>query len=99
LDATQGAPEIVRLVLHPTAAQKLRGLHAGLCHVRIAHFHRRAGELGLLVPQELPGLHPLDLAGQDLELLRDAKRTRAHLIEDVAPVRHADPPETIRAIR
>ena len=90
LDAIQRAPEIVRLVLDPTAAQKLRGLHAGFSHVRVAHRHRRVGELELLVPQELSGLHTLDLAGQDLKLLGDAKRARDHLIDDVAPVRHTD---------
>lgn len=90
LDLVQGAIEIIPSVLRPPTLEQLRGRHSSLRRVGVPQRQSPLSEPELLVLEQLPLLHALDLGGQYVEPLRDAERMRDNVIDDVAAVGHAE---------
>src|SRR5438132_1919506 len=89
LAAVINPPEVIADVFRAPAGEELQGLHAALCRVRKAQRERPRGKAQLLVLEQPPLLHALDLGGQALEPLRELKCAGNHVVHDVPAMGHA----------
>src|SRR6185312_15424365 len=85
----QGAVEVIASVFLPAALEQLRSRHPSLAGVGVPQRQGPLSEPHLLVFEQLPLLHALDLGGQEVEPLRDTERMRDDVIDDVAAMRDA----------